>query len=91
MTMTNPLQLAQEQYSQVPFYRKNWFASILVLSGLLCGLPLMAACVIVLTGPVYMAEIGLDGKLKTWGAANKVVAVILLVAWSGYVLSRIAR
>lgn len=69
------------QYELVPWYRKNGFVSSLVVLGVILGLPLLAACILVVTGPVYFPRLGRDGRLKTWGPANKVVAVVLLAVW----------
>ena len=56
---------------------------VLIPTGLAAML-LIAVCVVVLTGPVYLAELEPrdNSKLKTWGFLNKVVAVLLL---GGYV------
>jgi hypothetical protein len=56
---------------------------VLIPTGLAAAL-LIAVCVVVLTGPVYMAELQPkdNSNLKTWGFLNKVVAVLLL---GGYV------
>ena len=45
---------------------------------LTAGVSLLVVCVIVLTGPVYFPKFGRNGRLKSWGWANKVVAVLLL-------------
>jgi len=56
-------------YSQVPWYRKNWFA-------ILCACILMPVLFFILiTGNVYYES---KGQLKTYG---KVVKVILII-WS---------
>lgn len=56
------------------------FASLL---GIVTTLGVLAVCVIVLTGPVYYDKRRKDGTLRTWGAGNKVAAVILLVLFVG--------
>jgi amino acid transporter len=82
---------ADQLYQLVPWYRQNWFVSLMVLLGLCIGFPLVAACIIVLTGPVYFPKRAPDGRLKTWGSANKVVAVILLAIWIWVFVARLAR
>ena len=69
----------QVRYSDVPWYRQNGINSAFVLAGFFCFPPLLwATCVIVLKGPVYLDAYDEQGRLKMWGPANKVVAVILL-------------
>jgi hypothetical protein len=52
------------------------------------GLALLFVCFVVLTGPVYLAQLDDKGQLKTWGVANKVVAVLILVGWAYYTVRR---
>jgi hypothetical protein len=47
--------------------------------GLFCGLAILAACIIVLTGDVYTPKKDASGKLIIWSIGNKVAAVIILV------------
>ena len=49
---------------------------------LVVGLPLLAVCVIVLTGDVYFDKLADDGTLKKWGVGNKVVAALILLGWA---------
>lgn len=81
------------QYDGVAWYRKNGINSAFVLLGFFCFPPLLwATCVIVLTGPVYMNAYDQQGQLKTWGAANKVVAVLMiLVQFAGLMARILAR
>lgn len=79
------------QYDLVPWYRKSGFVSSLVVIGVILGLPLLAACILVVTGPVYFPRLGRDGRLKTWGPANKVVAAVLLAAWLATFAIRMLR
>ena len=46
------------------------------------GLALLVVCVVVLTGPIYFSRALPDGRLKAWGAANKVVAALFLAGWA---------
>lgn len=79
----------QEQYARVPWYRRSGPVSAMVLLGLLIGFTLVAACVIVVSGPVYYPKLGADGRLKTWSVANKVAAIILLALWAFFIVRRI--
>ena len=48
-----------------------------------------AACIIALTGNVYTKEKDASGNLKTWGLANRIVALPLLIlsmAGTGYMV-----
>ena len=45
------------------------------------GAPLLIVCIVVVTGKVYFDKLDNNGQLKTWGAANKVVAVLILAGW----------
>lgn len=49
------------------------------LLGIFTMTGVMAVCIVALTGPIYYARQTSDGTLATWGVANKVAAVILLV------------
>jgi hypothetical protein len=53
-----------------------------VLLLIVAGLALVTVCVIVLTGPVYLPRALPDGRLKTWGIANKVIAALFLIIWA---------
>lgn len=79
MPVCNSASSTNWQVAEHPWYRKNGINSAFVLGGFFCFPPaLWATCIIVLTGPVYMDAYDEQGQLKTWGPANKVVAVILL-------------
>jgi hypothetical protein len=55
------------------------------LLGIVTTMGVIAVCIVVLTGPVYYNKRRKDGTLKTWSAANKVAAVILLLLFvAGY-------
>jgi hypothetical protein len=70
----------EQSYDQIPWFRKSSINSVFVLVGFFCFPPLLlATCVILLTGDVYYDKRTPEGGFKTWSAANKVVAVILLV------------
>jgi hypothetical protein len=56
---------------------------VLVFVGIFTTLGVLAVCVVVLTGPVYYNTRREDGTLRTWSAANKVAAVILLLLFVG--------
>lgn len=60
-------------YSQVPFYRKNWF---LILSFLFCT-PLIAF-LIVLTGPVYYMK---NGQVTPYSRTQKAFVIIFSIIW----------
>ena len=51
--------------------------------GIFTTIGVIAVCVSVLTGPVYYNQLLPSGVLKTWGKANKVAAVILLLLLVG--------
>ena len=53
------------------------------LLGIFTTLGVIAVCIVVLTGSVYFNKRRKDGTLRTWSAANKVAAVILLVLFVG--------
>ena len=55
---------------------------VFTLIGLLLGAPLLAVCVIVLTGDIYYDTFDAQGQIKKWGVANKVVAGLILAAWA---------
>jgi uncharacterized membrane protein len=55
--------------------------------GTVAGSPLLAACIVVLTGPVYFDAFAALGQLKTWGVGNKIVAAIMLLGWLGKVVN----
>ena len=85
--MTQPM-----RYADVVWYRKSGIQSFFVLGGAFCLPPLLwTTCFIVLTGPVYMDDYDERGQLKTWGPANKVVAVVLLVLQCVAIVVRFAR
>ena len=75
-----------------PSSRAGSFA-VVIPAMLLLIVPLLAllvVCVIVLTGPIYLPKARRDGRLKTWGVANKVVAALLLAGW-GWMFIRFIR
>jgi hypothetical protein len=78
----------KQQYSEVQFYRRNGLVSLLVLLGFAgmmlippLGICLVIASVIAATGDVYNYSLGDDGKLQKWGLANRVVGILMFVAW----------
>jgi hypothetical protein len=46
------------------------------------GAPLLAVCVIVLSGDVYFDTLDEKGQLKKWGVGNKIVAGLILLGWA---------
>ena len=74
------------QYSDVAWYRRSGFASVMVVAGFVCFPPLLwAACIVLVTGDVYYNKHRDDGTLKTWSVANKIVACLIL-AWHSYIV-----
>jgi hypothetical protein len=51
------------------------------LVGLFFGAPLLAVCVIVLTGDVWYDTFDAQGQRNKWGFANKVVAGLIIAGW----------
>lgn len=80
---------AEQQYATVPWYRRSGPVSLMVIIGIFIGLTLVAACVIVATGPVYYPKLGPDGRLRTWSVANRVIALVLLALWVTVIVRRI--
>src|SRR4051794_7266882 len=69
-----------ESIETVPLYRTDKFVSMLVLVGFFFVPPLLWwACVICLTGDVYLTKVGHDGRRLHWPRWNKVAAVVLLL------------
>ncbi len=54
---------------------------VLTLVGVVLGAPLLAVCIVVLTGDVYYDQLQADGTLKKWSVGNKVVAALMLGGW----------
>jgi len=69
---------ADDQYLDLPWYRKSSYVSPLTLLGLCFGPAILVVCLIVLTGDVYYDKIDSTGKLQKWGGGNKVAAIIIL-------------
>lgn len=73
-------------YSDVKWYRRSGFVSLLVVVGFFCFPPfLWAACIVLVTGDVYYDKRRDDFRLKTWSVANKMVAWLVLV-WHSYLV-----
>jgi len=72
-------------YDQVPWYRRSGVNSAFVLLGLVTGVSLIITTIVLLTGDIYYNKLDKDGMLKKWSVANKVVAVILLLSWIGFI------
>src|SRR5256885_2399645 len=69
-----------ESIEDVPVYRREWFASLLVIAGFFCCPPLLWwVCILCLTGDIYRNKVRADGRLARWSRANKVAAVVILV------------
>jgi hypothetical protein len=69
-------------YSDVPWLRKSGTNTVFLVAHLLtCGcLPLLLlTCIMLVTGDIYYNDVDVQGNLKTWSFANKVVAVLLLL------------
>ncbi len=67
------------RYADVVWYRRSGIHNVFMLAGFFLFPPLLwFTCVIVLSGPVYLNEYHADGRLKTWGPANKVAAGVLI-------------
>jgi len=58
------------------------------LAGLVLGAPLLAVCVIVLTGNVYYDTYDAEGRLKKWGVGNKIVAFLIMAGWLYSIVNR---
>lgn len=58
------------------------------LAGLVLGAPLLAVCVIVLTGDVWYDTFDVQGQRNKWGFANKVVAGLIVAAWVYSIVAR---
>lgn len=58
------------------------------LIGLLLGAPLLAVCVIVLTGDVWYDTFDVQGRRNKWGFANKVVAGLIVGGWVYSIVAR---
>ena len=78
-------------YGEVPWHQKNGFVSAMGLIGFfLCAPTLWIACIIVITGEVYMDEYDQNGNLKTYGIGQKILYVVLSILsaiWMFAVLS----
>jgi hypothetical protein len=59
-----------------------------ILIGTVLGTPLLAVCVIVLTGDIYFDAFDAQGQPKKWGVGNKVVAVLILFGWLYSIVAR---
>ena len=68
-----------QEYNDLPWYRKSSNVSPITLLGLCCGPAIFVVCIIVLTGDVYYNKRDPAGNLTKWGAGNKVAAVIILI------------
>lgn len=76
-------------YKQVPWYRKSSANSIFILLGFLsCGwIPgIIAVCILVATGDIYLNARDDAGNLKKWGKGNKVVAFFFLAINLGLII-----
>ncbi len=58
------------------------------LLGLVLGAPLLAVCVIVLTGDVWYDTFDVQGRRNKWGFANKVVAALIIAGWVYSIVAR---
>jgi hypothetical protein len=78
-----------ESIEDVPVYRREWFASILVVVGFFCCAPLLWwVCILCLTGDIYRNKVLANGRLARWSRANKVAAVFILVFQAGVYIWR---
>ena len=69
-------------YSQVPYYRKQWFFWIMyfTISPVALGL--------LISGDIYYPK---RGQVKSFGSANRIVALIFGLAFVGFFLSGISK
>ena len=77
------IRLPHVEYEQVPWYRRSSVNSVFILIHLFTGgcVPLLFwTCVNLATGDIYYKKKHAEGDLKTWDTANKVVAVVILLA-----------
>ncbi len=64
-------------YGPLPWYRKAGYLDVLIWASLLISfIAAVPVCIAVLTGPVYEKYLDKEGNVKTWGTANRVVAVV---------------
>ena len=69
-------------YEEVPWYRRSGVNSVFILVHILtCGcVPLILwTCVNLVTGDIYYKKKDAAGLLETWGFANRVVAIAILL------------
>ncbi len=60
-----------------------------ILVGTVLGTPLLAVCVVVLTGEIYFDSFDAQGQPKKWGVGNKVVAALILLGWLYSIVARL--
>ena len=76
---------------QVLWYRRSDFNNLCMMLGLFCFPPLLwTACIIILTGDVYLEGRREDGSFKTWSVANKAIALIVLAAHTLFLYALLA-
>lgn len=70
-------------YAEVPWYRQSNVntAFILISMGTKGLLPLtLVTCILVLTGDIYYKAPDKAGNIRVWSKANKIAAVVILIA-----------
>lgn len=71
-----------DKYKSVPWHRRGDSVILLLIAGaFLCGLTLIPACLIAVTGPVYHPPKAKHHALQPWHWGNRLVAYLLLVFW----------
>ncbi|HEV7301638.1 MAG TPA: hypothetical protein VGN72_19910 [Tepidisphaeraceae bacterium] len=79
-------------YAKVPWHRRSKTMTVLLVAALfLVGTPLVVVCFISLTGPIYYRKLAAPGVLKVWSPANKILAVLFLIAWMASIASVLPR
>ncbi len=80
--MTEVGQEGSAKYSNLSWYRKSGVNSILMLVHFITlgFVPLLwITCFALLTGDIYYNKTDVDGSLKRWSRANKVIAFLLVI------------
>ena len=65
-------------YAEVPWYRKSSTNSLFILISIFFPLLIGLVCILLITGKIYFNKLDVQGNLKTWSVANKVVAFVFL-------------
>ena len=65
-------------YAEVPWYRKSSTNSLFILISIFFPPLIGLVCILLVTGKIYFNKLDVQGNLKTWSVANKVVAFVFL-------------